>query len=67
MDKTGLAIEAARIFTEKDGVSAVSRTVGAVKITDVKICENAARRVSARSFAGFKAHEERCLTGEFYG
>ena len=37
MDKTGLAMEAAKLFTEKDGVSAVSRTIGAVKITDVKI------------------------------
>ena len=37
VDKTGLAMEAAQIFTEKDGVSAVSRTIGAVKITDVKI------------------------------
>ena len=37
MDKTGLAMEAAQIFTEKDGVSAISRTIGAVKITDVKI------------------------------
>ena len=45
MDKTGLAMEAARIFTEKDGVSAVSRTIGAVKITDVKIRENAAREI----------------------
>lgn len=36
MDKTGLAMEAAQIFTEKDGVSAVTRAVGAVKITDVK-------------------------------
>lgn len=45
MDKTGLAMEAAQIFTEKEGVSAVSRTIGAVKITDVKIRENAAREI----------------------
>ena len=45
MDRTGLAMEAAQIFTEKDGVSAVSRTVGSVKITDVKIRANAARAV----------------------
>lgn len=45
MDKTGLAMETAQIFTEKDGVSAVTRTVGAVKITDVKIRENAARDI----------------------
>lgn len=45
VDKRGLAMEAARIFTEKDGVSAVSRTIGAVKITDVKIRENAAREI----------------------
>ena len=38
-------MEAAQIFTEKDGVSAVSRTVGSVKITDVKIRANAARAV----------------------
>lgn len=45
MDKTGLAMEAAKLFTEKDGISAVSRTIGAVKITDVKIRENAAREI----------------------
>ena len=45
VDKTGLAMEAAQIFTEKEGVSAVSRTIGAVKITDVKIRENAAREI----------------------
>ena len=45
MDKTGLAMEAAKLFAEKDGVSAVSRTIGAVKITDVKIRENAAREI----------------------
>lgn len=45
MDRTGLAMEAARIFTEIDGVSAVSRTIGGVKITDVKICAGAAREI----------------------
>ena len=48
MDKTGLAVEAAQIFTEKDGVSAVTRTVGAVKITDVK--NHAFRRALSRNF-----------------
>lgn len=45
MDKSGLAMEAARLFTEKDGVSAVTRQIGSIKITDVRIRENAARRI----------------------
>ncbi len=45
MDRTGLAVEAAKILTEKDGISAVSRTIGSIKITDVKIRESAARKI----------------------
>ena len=49
MDRTGLAMEAAQIFTEKDGVCAVSRTIGEVKITDVKIRANAAGEIGKRA------------------
>ncbi len=45
MDNSGLAFEAAEIFTQKDGVRAVTRTIGAVKITDVRITSAAAARI----------------------
>lgn len=45
MDRTGLAVEAAQIFGDKSGVSAVTRVVGEVKITDVKISAGAAREI----------------------
>ena len=45
MDRTGLAVEAAQILGEKSGVSAVTRMVGEVKITDVKIGAGAAREI----------------------
>ena len=48
MDKSGLAMEAARILTKKDGASAVTRQIGAVKITDVKLSADAARRIGRR-------------------
>lgn len=45
MDRTGLAMESAQILAEKDGVSAISRTIGGIKITDVKIRAAAAQTV----------------------
>lgn len=37
MDKSGLAVEAARAAEQSGGIRAVTRTIGAVKITDVRI------------------------------
>ena len=48
MDKRGLAVEAARILTKKDGASVTARKIGAVKITDVKLSEDAANRIGRR-------------------
>lgn len=48
MDKSGLTMEAARILTKKDGASVVSRQIGAVKITDVKLSAEAAERIGRR-------------------
>lgn len=45
MDNTGLAFEAAEILSRKDGISAITRTINDIKITDVKIGEAAAARV----------------------
>lgn len=44
MDNSGLAFEAAEVLSRKDGISAITRTIGEVKITDVKISESAAAR-----------------------
>ncbi len=49
MDKSGLAFEAAEMLTRKDGIRAVTRTIGAVKITDVRISNAAAVRVGKRA------------------
>lgn len=48
MDKKGLAMEAARILTGRDGASVTARKIGSVKITDVKLSEDAARRIGRR-------------------
>lgn len=49
MDKSGLAFEAAELLSDREGIRAVTRTVGAVKITDVKIGEEAEKRVGKRA------------------
>lgn len=49
MDRSGLAFEAAEILTRKDGVRAVTRSIGGVKITDVRITSAAAVRVGKRA------------------
>lgn len=49
MDNSGLAFEAAEILTRKDGIRAVTRTIGDVKITDVRITSAAAARVGKRA------------------
>lgn len=48
MDKSGLTMEAARILTKKDGASAVTRQIGSVKITDVRLSADAASRIGRR-------------------
>ena len=47
MDKKGLAIESAKILTRNDGVSAVTRKIGEVGITDVRLSADAAKRREA--------------------
>lgn len=49
MDKSGLAFEAAEMLTRKDGIRAVSRTIGAIGITDVRISDFAAARLGRRA------------------
>ncbi|MBD5130224.1 MAG: GPR endopeptidase [Ruminococcaceae bacterium] len=49
MDNSGLAFEAAEILTRKDGIHAVTRTIGKVKITDVRITSAAAVRTGKRA------------------
>lgn len=44
MNRTGLAMETAEMASDKSGVRALSRNVGGVKITDVRVSE-AARRL----------------------
>lgn len=48
MDNSGLAFEAAEVLSRKDGICAVTRTIGEIKITDVKISANAAARTGKR-------------------
>lgn len=45
MDKSGMAFEAARVLTERDGISAVTRTIAGAKITDVRIRREASARL----------------------
>lgn len=45
MDKRGLAMEAAKILTPKEGVSSAARKIGEVRITDVKLDKNAALKI----------------------
>lgn len=49
MNKNGLAIETARILSAKDGARAASRRIGDVRITDVRLSEEAARRIGRRA------------------
>lgn len=48
MDKSGLAFEAAAIVTDSAGIESVSRRIGEVKITDVKIGRSASERTGKR-------------------
>lgn len=48
MTKDGLAFEAARILTKKDGAAVVTRKIGDVKITDVKLSAAAAKKIGKR-------------------
>ena len=58
MDKHGLAVEAARILTKKDGASVVTRQIGEVKITDVKLSADAASRIGRREGRYITLHGE---------
>ncbi|MDE7362227.1 MAG: GPR endopeptidase [Oscillospiraceae bacterium] len=48
MDSSGLAFEAAKLLTDKNGVRAVSRTIGNITITDVRLNAAAAARAGKR-------------------
>ena len=58
MDKHGLAVEAARILTKKDGASVVTRQIGKVRITDVKLSADAASRIGRREGRYITLHGE---------
>ena len=58
MDKHGLAVEAAKILTGKDGASVVTRQIGEVKITDVKLSADAASRIGRREGRYITLHGE---------
>lgn len=58
MDKNGLAFEAARILTKKDGASVITRQIGGVKITDVKLSSEAAKRIGRREGRYITLHGE---------
>ena len=58
MDKNGLAFEAARILTKKDGASVITRRIGEVKITDVKLSAEAAKRIGRREGRYITLHGE---------
>ena len=58
MDKSGLAMEAARILTKKDGASVTARQIGEVKITDVKLSADAAERIGRREGRYITLHGE---------
>lgn len=48
MDKSGLAVETAQSMPQSDIIRAVTRTVGAVKITDVRIGEDPHKKIGKR-------------------
>lgn len=58
MDKHGLAFESARLLTKKDGVKYASRNIGEVKITDVRLSADAAKRVGRREGRYITLHGE---------
>lgn len=58
MDKNGLAFEAARVLTKKDGASVITRQIGEVKITDVKLSTDAAKRIGRRGGRYITLHGE---------
>lgn len=63
MDRRGLAVEAARVLTSRDGVSAVSRRIGSVKITDVRLSAAAARSIGRREGRFITLHGEPSAPG----
>lgn len=63
MDKSGLAFEAARILTKKDGASVITRQIGEVKIIDVKLSAEAAKRIGRREGRYITLHGEPYAVG----
>lgn len=58
MDSRGLVPETARMMTKKDGVHSITRRVGEVKITDVRLSETAARSIGRRAGRYISLHGE---------
>ena len=45
MNRTDLAAEAAQMLSDKSGIRSVSRKIGGIEITDVRVSQSAAERV----------------------
>ena len=58
MDNSGLAFEAAQILTNSQGVSAQTRRIGDVKITDVRVNAEAAAKIGKREGRYITLHGE---------
>lgn len=58
MDRRGLTLEAAKILTRNDGAKTLSRTVGEVKITDVKLSAEAAKKINRHAGRFITLHGE---------
>lgn len=58
MDKKGLMIESARILTKKDGAHSITRRVGEVKITDVRLSKTAAKSIGRLAGRYISLHGE---------
>ena len=58
MDKNGLALESAGILTKKDGARCASRKIGGVKVTDIRLSNDAARRIGRREGRYITLHGE---------
>lgn len=58
MDNSGLTFEAAKILTRADGAFAKTRQIGEVKITDVRLSADAAKRIGKREGRYITLHGE---------
>lgn len=58
MDNRGLALESARMMTKKDGVCAAVRSIGDIRISDVRLSEQAARSIGRNAGRYITFHGE---------